>query len=74
MRPTRRCRPAPGRTLLGGVDVTLLEPEVLRRLVAYLPQEVQLFRGTLRDNLDLAGTVPDELLVFAATLVASFSP
>jgi ATP-binding cassette subfamily C protein LapB len=56
-------RPAPGRVLLGGIDVTLLDPEVMRRLVAYLPQEVQLFRGTLRDNLDLAGTVPDELLV-----------
>lgn len=56
-------RPAPGRALLGGVDVTLLDAEVVRRLVAYLPQEVQLFRGTLRDNLDLAGTVPDDLLV-----------
>lgn len=56
-------RPAPGRALLGGVDVTLLDAEVVRRLVAYLPQEVQLFRGTLRDNLDLAGTVADDLLV-----------
>jgi ATP-binding cassette, subfamily C, bacterial LapB len=56
-------RPAQGRALLGGVDVTLLEPEAVRRLVAYLPQEVQLFRGTLRENLDLAGTAADELLV-----------
>ena len=56
-------RPAPGRALLGGVDITLLDAEVVRRLVAYLPQEVQLFRGTLRENLDLAGTVPDDLLV-----------
>jgi len=56
-------RPAQGRALLGGVDVTLLDAEVVRRLVAYLPQEVQLFRGTLRENLDLAGSVADELLV-----------
>jgi ATP-binding cassette subfamily C protein LapB len=56
-------RPAQGRALLGGVDVTLLDAEVVRRLVAYLPQEVQLFRGTLRENLDLGGTVPDDLLV-----------
>ena len=56
-------RPAPGRALLGGVDVTLLEAELVRRLVAYLPQEVQLFRGTLRDNLDLSATVADDFLV-----------
>ena len=56
-------RPAQGRALIGGVDVTLLDAELVRRLVAYLPQEVQLFRGTLRENLDLAGTVPDDLLV-----------
>jgi ATP-binding cassette subfamily C protein LapB len=56
-------RPAQGRALLGGVDVTLLDAELVRRLVAYLPQEVQLFRGTLRENLDLGGTVPDDLLV-----------
>jgi ATP-binding cassette subfamily C protein LapB len=55
-------RPAPGRALLGGVDVTQLDAELVRRLVGYLPQEVQL-RGTLRENLDLAGTVADELLV-----------
>jgi ATP-binding cassette, subfamily C, bacterial LapB len=56
-------RPAQGRVLLGSVDVTLLDAEVVRRLVAYLPQEVQLFRGTLRENLDLGGSVPDDLLV-----------
>jgi len=56
-------RPAQGRALLGGVDVTLLDPELVRRLVGYLPQEVQLFRGTLRENLDLEGTVSDDVLV-----------
>jgi ATP-binding cassette subfamily C protein LapB len=56
-------RPAAGRVLVGGVDAALLEPEVLRRRVGYMPQEVQLFRGSLRDNLDLDGTVADEVLV-----------
>jgi ATP-binding cassette subfamily C protein LapB len=56
-------RPAPGRVLLGGVDISLLDPELVRGRVGFLPQETQLFRGTLRDNLDLEGTAPDDLLV-----------
>src|SRR5207237_8823017 len=58
-----RYRPAQGSALIVGGDVTLLDAELVRRLVAYLPQEVQLFRGTLRENLDLAGTVSDDVLV-----------
>jgi ATP-binding cassette subfamily C protein LapB len=58
-------RPAQGRALLGGLDVALLDPERVRDVVGYLPQETQLFRGTLRENLDLAGTVADERLVAA---------
>jgi ATP-binding cassette subfamily C protein LapB len=56
-------RPAAGRVLLGGVDVTLLEPALVRGLVGFLPQEVQLFRGTLRENLDLVGLAEDAALV-----------
>jgi ATP-binding cassette subfamily C protein LapB len=56
-------RPSAGRVLIGGIDAALLEPELLRARVGFLPQEVQLFRGTLRDNLDLDGTVADEALV-----------
>lgn len=56
-------RPTAGRVLVGGVDVTLLDPEFLRGMVGFLPQEVQLFRGTLRENLDIGGTASDEALV-----------
>ncbi|MEK6243940.1 MAG: ATP-binding cassette domain-containing protein [Pseudomonadota bacterium] len=56
-------RPAAGRVLIGGVDVSLLEPELVRGLVGFLPQEVQLFRGTLRENLDLGGMADDDALI-----------
>jgi ATP-binding cassette, subfamily C, bacterial LapB len=56
-------RPTEGRVLIGGVDVSLLDPEMLRRMVGFLPQEVQLFRGTLRENLDLSGMADDAALV-----------
>jgi ATP-binding cassette subfamily C protein LapB len=56
-------RPSAGRVLLGGVDVALLDVELVRGRVGLLPQEVQLFRGTLRENLDMEGTAADEVLV-----------
>src|SRR6185503_3888359 len=58
-------RPSQGRIMLGGTDIALLDPEVVRSRIGYLPQEVQLFRGTLRENLDLDGTASDDLLVKA---------
>jgi ATP-binding cassette subfamily C protein LapB len=56
-------RPSAGRLQFGGVDAAMLEPEFLRAAVGFLPQEVQLFRGTLRDNLDIGGTASDDALV-----------
>ena len=56
-------RPADGRMLLGGVDASLLDPELVRNRISFLPQEVQLFRGTLRENLVLGAGVSDDLLL-----------
>ena len=56
-------RPSGGRVTLGGVDIALLDPELVRRTIGFLPQEVQLFRGTLRENLNLNQTASDEALV-----------
>lgn len=56
-------RPASGRVLLGGVDASLLDVDLLRRTVCLLPQEVHLFRGSLRENLTLGATVDDAHLV-----------
>jgi ATP-binding cassette subfamily C protein LapB len=58
-------RPSSGQVLLGGYDVSLLDPDVVRRAVALLPQEVQMFRGTLRENLCLGATVEDQRLLDA---------
>ncbi|WP_084267730.1 ATP-binding cassette domain-containing protein [Azohydromonas lata] len=58
-------RPSAGRVLLGGYDLALLEPDALRRAVALLPQEVQMFRGSLRENLCLGSVVEDQRLLDA---------
>jgi len=50
-------RPLEGRVTLGGVDMASLGLVPVRETVGYLPQEIKLFSGTLRDNI-LAG-LPD---------------
>ena len=45
--------PTKGRVLIDGTDMAQIEPRDLRRLIGYLGQDVRLFSGTLRDNLNL---------------------
>jgi ATP-binding cassette subfamily C protein LapB len=45
--------PTKGRVLIDGTEMTQIEPRDLRRLIGYLGQDVRLFTGTLRDNLNL---------------------
>jgi ATP-binding cassette, subfamily C, bacterial LapB len=60
-------RPSEGRIFLGGVDMASLAPGVARESIGYLPQEVRLFSGSLRDNLTLGLPDPgDEAILEAA--------
>jgi ATP-binding cassette subfamily C protein LapB len=62
-------RPMAGKLLLDGVDMALLAPSYLRTHIGYLPQDVRLLHGTLRDNLTLGITPPnDSALIHAARL------
>ena len=45
--------PTKGTVLIDGTDMQQIEPRDLRRLIGYLGQDVRLFAGTLRDNLNL---------------------
>ena len=49
--PAGRYEPTSGRILIGGVDLHQMHPRDLRRGVGYLWQEMRLFAGSLRDNL-----------------------
>lgn len=62
-------RPVDGKLFIGDVDITLLSPAVVREMVGYLPQDFQLFSGTLRDNLLIGLPDPgDEIILQAAKL------
>lgn len=43
--------PLEGEVLVDGLDMRQVDPGDLRRNIGYLPQEIQMFRGSLRDNL-----------------------
>jgi ATP-binding cassette subfamily C protein LapB len=56
-------RPSEGRVRLGNADLWEIDPNLVSERVGYLPQSVQLFKGTLRSNLALSGAVNDERLL-----------
>jgi len=59
-------RPAEGKAFLGGMDMALLAPLVVRETIGYLPQEVRLFSGSLRDNLLMGLPDPGEDAILEA--------
>lgn len=45
-----------GRITIGGIDIRLLPQEYLRRLIAYVPQDVYLFNCSVEENIRLCTT------------------
>lgn len=61
-------QPSAGAVLLDGVDIRQIDPIQLRRHIGYVPQDVSLFSGTLRDNIVAGGgseRIDDEELLKA---------
>lgn len=46
--------PSEGGVMIDGCEMTQIDPRDLRRCIGYLGQEVRLFQGTLRDNMNLS--------------------
>lgn len=66
--------PAEGRLMLDGVEMAQIHPRDLRRSVGYLGQEVRLFAGTLRDNLNLSQLERDDGRLYQALEFAGLAP
>ncbi|WP_439101386.1 type I secretion system permease/ATPase [Congregibacter sp.] len=47
-------KPTEGEVLIDGIDLRQLDPREYRQAIGYVPQDVTLFHGSLRDNLSLA--------------------
>ncbi|PKN16264.1 MAG: ABC transporter ATP-binding protein, partial [Deltaproteobacteria bacterium HGW-Deltaproteobacteria-23] len=62
-------KPSEGQVRLGGADLWELDPQVINERIGYLPQDVHLFKGTLRTNMALGGGVNDSRLLEVAQLL-----
>jgi ATP-binding cassette, subfamily C, bacterial LapB len=62
-------KPVEGQIRLGGADLWELDTQIVNEYVGYLPQDVHLFKGTLKSNLTLAGGISDASLLEVAQLL-----
>lgn len=63
-------KPAAGKIRLDGAALDQFEPDVLGAHVGYLPQRVQLFDGTIKENIARMSMTPDDAKVVAAAKTA----
>jgi ATP-binding cassette, subfamily C, bacterial len=59
-------RPLAGKIRLGGASLDQYDPDVLGRLIGYLPQRVSLFEGTIAENIARLDAEPDSLRIVEA--------
>ncbi|TVP93359.1 MAG: type I secretion system permease/ATPase [Pseudomonadaceae bacterium] len=61
--------PTHGSILIDGIDIRQIDPVDLRRNIGYVPQQIELFYGTLKENLLLAAPhANDETMIRVANL------
>lgn len=63
-------QPTRGHARLDGADLFAWPPEQLGPYVGYLPQDVELFGGTVRDNIARLSATPDPEAVIDAAMTA----
>ena len=66
-------RPLEGTCFVDEVDLHLLAPDYLRQHIGYLPQDVRLFNGTLRDNLTMGLPSPSDEQVLDACRITGLA-
>jgi len=63
-------QPTSGSIRIDGVDIRQLDPAELRRNIGYVPQDVMLFFGSLRENIVMAWPEVDDSALLAAAEVS----
>ena len=51
--------PTSGTILIDNIDIAQIDPADIRRSIGYVPQDIQLFRGTIKENIISSDLHPD---------------
>ena len=62
--------PDQGNVLVDGIAANQIEPQSLRRQIGYVPQDITLFHGDIRENILLGGTQVDDQQLLEAVRLA----
>lgn len=62
--------PNEGSVWIDGVDLQQIDPADLRRNIGYIPQDVMLFFGSVKDNIVLGAPYVDDAMVLRAAEIA----
>lgn len=62
--------PSSGAVLIDGTDQRQIDPAALRRDIGYVPQDILLFYGSVRDNIVLGAPYADDAAVLRAADIA----
>lgn len=62
--------PEQGNVLVDGIAANQIEPQSLRRQIGYVPQDITLFHGDIRENILLGGTQVDDQQLLEAIRLA----
>ncbi len=65
--------PTAGAILISGTDVNQIDPTDLRRSISYVPQDVLLFSGNIRDNITLGSPLATDESILESVELAGMS-
>ncbi|HER34365.1 MAG: type I secretion system permease/ATPase [Halothiobacillaceae bacterium] len=66
--------PEAGAVLIDGVDARQIDPAELRRAIGYVPQDISLFHGSLKENLTLGAVDIDEARIKEVARLSGLAP
>ncbi|MBR8462622.1 type I secretion system permease/ATPase [Campylobacter sp. faydin G-24] len=62
--------PTEGSVLIDGIDINQIDPADLRRNIGYVPQDVILFKGTVRENIVQKAPYVDDMQIIKAAKIS----
>ncbi|QDQ26776.1 type I secretion system permease/ATPase [Chitinimonas arctica] len=63
-------QPSEGAVLIDGIDARQIDPAELRRATGFVPQDINLFYGTLKENIAMGAPFADDQMILTAAEIA----